>query len=163
MSCPFYADEIKRDSININKVFMKIAIDISSLSKDPSTKTGAVLVSPDRRSISIGYNGFPPEFPDRKLWLYNRGELKDEFTKYDLTNHAERNAIDQCQFNNLSGWSIYCTHKPCLDCARAIITKDIKNVYWNLGQEVIKMDIKSNKVDKLFEIMGVKQEQVILD
>lgn len=159
MSYQYFPDEVKRSPNVIHVVFMKMAFDIAELSKDPKTKTGAILVSPDKRSISIGYNGFPPGFPDRKLWLNNR-DNEEEFTKYELTNHAERNAIDQCHFNDLSGWSIYCTHKPCLDCARAILTKKLSIVYWSIGQEGVKMDLKSKKVDKLFNLMGIKSEQI---
>lgn len=157
-----YNDIIKRSDEYHHIVFMKMAFNVSTLSKDTSTKVGAVLVSPDKRSLSIGYNGFPPGFPDRKKWLENRDE-KNGLTKYELTNHAERNAIDQCFTNNLDGWSLYCTHKPCLDCARAIITKKIKSVYWSIGNDKINMDIKCDKVDYLFNLMSIFQKQILLD
>jgi dCMP deaminase len=153
-------DIIKRNNNYIDEIFMKIAFNVSLLSKDLSTKVGAILVSPDKRSVSIGYNGFPPGFPDKKSWIENRNNNHLHFTKYDLTNHAERNAIDQCHTSDLSGWSLYCTHKPCLDCARAIVTKKIKFIFWSIGPDQITMDIKSDKVDLLFKISDVEQKRI---
>ena len=39
--------------------FIKMAMHISSKSKDPSTKVGCVIVGPDNEVRSTGYNGFP--------------------------------------------------------------------------------------------------------
>ena len=38
--------------------FLDMASLISTWSKDPSTKVGAVVVDDDRRIVSLGYNGF---------------------------------------------------------------------------------------------------------
>lgn len=152
-------DIIKQDMNFVNVVFMRMAFEVSKLSKDTNTKVGAVLVSPNRRSLSVGYNGFPPGFPDHKDWISNRNP-DIGFTKYELTNHAERNAIDQCFTNDVHGWTLYSTHKPCIDCARAIITKKIKTVYWAIGPDNVNMDLKSDKVDKMFEIAGTRQIQL---
>ena len=38
--------------------WLKIAKVTSELSKDGSTKVGAVIVTPDNRHCSVGYNGF---------------------------------------------------------------------------------------------------------
>ena len=40
-----------------NKRFMELAFLVASWSKDPSTKTGAVIVGPDKEIRSTGYNG----------------------------------------------------------------------------------------------------------
>ena len=40
--------------------FLRLAREVASWSKDPSTKVGAVLVDPlDNTIVSLGYNGFP--------------------------------------------------------------------------------------------------------
>ena len=39
--------------------FIELAKLVSTWSKDPSTQTGAVIVDPNRRVVSVGYNGFP--------------------------------------------------------------------------------------------------------
>src|ERR1051326_2813900 len=39
--------------------FLELAKHVSSWSKDPSTKVGAVIVDANRRVVATGYNGFP--------------------------------------------------------------------------------------------------------
>ncbi len=67
--------------------FLGLAAYHSRMSKDPSTRVGAVIVGPDREVLSAGFNGFPrgiADTPDRLL----RRE-----TKLQLIVHAELNAI----------------------------------------------------------------------
>lgn len=140
-----------------NKCMMNMAFEISKMSKDPRSKIGAVLVSKDKRQISIGYNGFPSLIPDVKEWWENRNDDKDiEFMKYDLVNHAEYNAIAQCPFD-IIGSSLYVTVRPCLDCALKIVTEKISKVYYaNEITNVNGMDLKAKKVEKLFKIAGIE-------
>ena len=44
--------------------FLALAEHVADWSKDPSTKTGAVIVRPDRTIASMGYNGFPRGMAD---------------------------------------------------------------------------------------------------
>lgn len=55
--------------------FLELATLVASWSKDPSTKTGAVIIGPDRSVISTGFNGFPREMPDDPK-LYEDREKK---------------------------------------------------------------------------------------
>lgn len=57
------------------------------MSKDPSTKVGAVIVGPDREIRSTGFNGFPRGIADTDERLNNRE------VKLSLVVHAEMNAI----------------------------------------------------------------------
>jgi dCMP deaminase len=41
-----------------DNLFANIAVNVSRMSKDPSTQVGAVIVGADNRKISFGYNGF---------------------------------------------------------------------------------------------------------
>ena len=99
--------------------FLALAAHVAQWSKDPSTKTGAVLVGQDRRKIAVGYNGFPPGIADDE-------RLLDRKTKYQIVVHAEQNALDNATFDT-TGATIYCTH-PCLQCAKAIISKRLARV-----------------------------------
>lgn len=56
--------------------FLDLAKFISSWSKDPSTKVGAVITDWDNRIVSIGYNGFPKNVHDCP------NMLEDRATKY---------------------------------------------------------------------------------
>jgi len=93
-----------------DQVMMRMAQVIATMSKDPSTKVGGVLVSPDRTRISVGYNGFPRQIPDVAAWWNNRAADK-EVSKYEVVRHAEMNAITQAK-TDLAGWTLYVTHHP---------------------------------------------------
>lgn len=104
--------------------FMELAELVSTWSKDPSTKTGAVVVGPDREIRATGYNGLVRGVDD------NKPERLERPTKYDFFEHAERNAIyNACLTGTpLKGCVLYATHAPCTDCCRAIIQAGIKMV-----------------------------------
>jgi len=77
-------------------------------SKDPSTKTGAVIVGSDGFIVSLGYNGLPQMVEDTEERLNNR-ELK-----YKLVVHCERNAIISAK-RDLTGSTLYTW--PFMSCA----------------------------------------------
>lgn len=107
-----------------NYRFLELAELISTWSKDPSTKTGAVVVGPDKEIRATGYNGFVRGVID------GVPERLERPTKYDFFEHAERNAVfNACLTGTcLKGCTIFCTLTPCTDCARAIIQAGIKEV-----------------------------------
>lgn len=55
--------------------FLELAKQVSTWSKDPSTKVGAVLVNEDKHVVGMGFNGFPVGVADTEERLNNR-ELK---------------------------------------------------------------------------------------
>jgi Deoxycytidylate deaminase len=67
--------------------FLELARHVAGWSKDPSTPVGAVIADPDRRIVSLGYNGFPRGVDD---W---DARYKDRDLKYRMVIHAERNAL----------------------------------------------------------------------
>lgn len=105
------------------KRFLGLALEVARWSKDPSAKVGAVVVSPDRRRFSVGYNGFPEGVDD------DRVRLTDPVVKNRLMVHAEVNAILNAR-TDLADWSMFITRPCCLECAKAIIQAGIGNVYW---------------------------------
>ena len=100
-------------SADWDKRFIRLAREVAGWSKDPDEQVGAILVSPDRRRFSVGYNGLPWGMPDDPEVLCNK-DLKNA-----LTIHAEQNAITNAPFD-LEGWTIYCTKAPCLECSLMI-------------------------------------------
>lgn len=104
--------------------FLKLAEQIASFSKDPSTKVGCVLVR-DRRIISTGYNGFPRAISD----TFER--LHDRERKYEMTVHAEINAVTTAALHGVSteGSTAYVTFQPCSRCAAVLINAGIKEVF----------------------------------
>lgn len=67
--------------------FLQLCLDNARMSKDPSTRVGAVIVGPDREIRSTGFNGFPRGVLDTDERLNNREQ------KLRLVVHAETNAI----------------------------------------------------------------------
>lgn len=99
--------------------FLDIAKLVSTWSKDPSTKTGAVIVSPDRRILSTGYNGFPRGVLDHPARYENREE------KYKIIVHCERNAMLFCR-ESLAGATLYTyPFLSCGSCAAMMIQAGI--------------------------------------
>ncbi len=98
-----------------------IAMAVSKWSKDPSEKVGAVLVSPDRRQVSWGFNGFPRGIEDAEV------RLEDKETKNSLMMHAELNALLNCPVDT-TGWTLFVTKSPCTRCALAVIQAGVVRV-----------------------------------
>jgi dCMP deaminase len=101
--------------------FLDLAKLVSSWSKDPSTKVGAVIVDSKNRIVSIGFNGFPHKIKDDVRLQYRD-------MKYNRIIHAECNAI---MFANkpLEGCTIYTyPFQPCSTCASMIIQSGISRV-----------------------------------
>lgn len=67
--------------------FLRLTVEHARMSKDPSTKVGAVIIGPDREIRSTGFNGFPRGIAD------TIERLTDRETKLDLVVHAEMNAV----------------------------------------------------------------------
>lgn len=105
--------------------YMEIAYAVSKLSKDQSTQVGALVLGSSSEVRSLGYNGAP------------RGCAADEDEratarpeKYFWFSHAELNAITNAARvgTPLAGCSMFVTHPPCMDCARAIVQAGITKV-----------------------------------
>lgn len=102
--------------------FLDLAKHVSSWSKDPSTKVGAVIFDEDKRIISLGYNGFPKNVAD------DIEKYLDRDIKYQMVVHAEINAILFAQ-RSLNGCSIATwPFISCSNCTSAIIQTGIKRI-----------------------------------
>ena len=105
--------------------FMPVARAIADLSKDPSTKVGAVILDASRRIRAVGYNGFPRGVHDAEERYADKG------LKNMLVAHAEANAIANAAAvgTPLHGCTLVVTKFPCQDCAKLIINAGITRVY----------------------------------
>ncbi len=119
----------KRDDyISWDEYFMGIAVLSSMRSKDPNTQVGACIVSPDKKIIGVGYNGFPIGCSDDELPWDRNGDWIE--TKYPYVCHAELNAILNSSLPSLKGATLYVALFPCNECAKAIIQVGIKKVIY---------------------------------
>ena len=99
---------------------------------------GAVIVK-NKRIIATGYNGAPAGISS----CVERGEcLREKMNIPSGTRaetcyaaHAEQNAIIQAARYgaNIDGATLYCTHQPCVICAKMIINAGIKRVVYKEG------------------------------
>lgn len=102
--------------------FLKLAEFVSSWSKDPSTKVGAVITDKKNRIISLGYNGLPQGVLDTEERLNNR-ELK-----YKLVVHGEINALLFAE-RSVEGCTLYTwPFMPCSNCTSQLIQVGISKV-----------------------------------
>ncbi len=100
--------------------FFKLAQEVAQYSKDPNTQVGCLIVSPDRRQVSFGYNGFPPQIEDD---IRLNGPNKNM-----LMLHAEVNAMANCTWD-MTGATLYVTKHPCGECAKIMLANRIGRVY----------------------------------
>lgn len=129
--------------------FLGMAEYVSTASKDPSTKIGAVIVDSDRRIVSTGYNGFAKGVEDKEELLLDREK------KYKLIVHGEMNAIVFAQ-RSLKGCTLYTTPLlPCSSCASVVIQSGITRVVsWYVDNPRWNESIRLSK--EMFEEAGVE-------
>lgn len=113
--------------------YLELARLVSTWSKDPSTKCGAVIIGDFGQILSTGYNGFPRGIEDTDE------RLNDRPTKYQLTVHAEMNAIHNASLVGirLYGSTLYVYGLPmCSDCTKGVIQSGIKHVVMQHKSEI---------------------------
>ncbi|MBS1456118.1 MAG: dCMP deaminase family protein [Clostridia bacterium] len=123
-----------------DKRFMEMAELVSTWSScfQENRHIGAVIVK-DKRILTTGYNGAPAGIEsckDRGACLRREMNIPSG-TRQEVCYavHAEQNAICQAAKLGISveGATLYCTHQPCVICARIIINSGIKKVIYKYG------------------------------
>lgn len=106
--------------------FLELATHVSTWSKDPSTRVGAVVVNDERIVVGLGYNGFPRGVADYAE------RYDDRETKYKLVVHAELNAIlnagSECKDATIYVVPSFGLPPLCSNCAKAVVQAGIKRV-----------------------------------
>ena len=120
--------------------FMELAEVIASWAScyQQDRKIGAVIVK-NKRIVTTGYNGAPAGIKT----CMERGEcLRKKMgiasgTKHEICYaiHAEQNAIIQAAKlgSSIDGATLYCTHQPCVICAKMIVNSGIRRVVYKHG------------------------------
>jgi len=119
----------ERGRPGIDEYFLKIASVVAERSTCMRHHVGAVSVR-DKHILTTGYNGAAAGLRD----CLELGCLRDELgipsgTRHEICRaiHAEQNVIVQAALHgvSLSGATIYCTHSPCVLCAKMLINARI--------------------------------------
>ena len=120
--------------------FMELAEVISTWAScyQQDRKIGAVIVK-NKRIVTTGYNGAPAGIKT----CVERGDcLRKKLgiasgTKHEICYaiHAEQNAIIQAAKlgSSIEGATLYCTHQPCVICAKMIVNSGITRVVYKHG------------------------------
>ncbi len=123
-------NERKTERIGLDEYFLKIAMVVAERSTCRRHNVGCVAVK-DRHIISSGYNGAAAGLKD----CLELGCLRDEKGidsghEHQICRaiHAEQNAIIQTALHgkHIGGATIYCTHSPCIICAKMLVNAKIK-------------------------------------
>ena len=134
--------------------FMDTAERFAQLSSAKRLQVGAVVVK-DERIISIGYNGMPSGWSNECEEQIHGSDDSVYLKTKDEVIHAEANAIIKLakSGDRGNGADLFCTHAPCIHCAKLIYGAGISKVYYrdtyrdNLGLEFLeKCNIEIERV-----------------
>jgi dCMP deaminase len=112
-----------------DEYFMQIARTVATRATCPRLSVGCVLVR-EHRILTTGYNGAP------------RGVAHCTEAGCILVNdhcaratHAEANAIVQGALHGISlaGSIAYCTHQPCVNCSKLLISAGVQKIVYDIG------------------------------
>jgi dCMP deaminase len=121
-----------RERMPWDEYFMKIAFLVAERSTCRRHHVGAVIVK-EKRLLTTGYNGAPSGVRD----CLELGCLRDERgitsgERHEVCRaiHAEQNAVIQAGLHGISiqGGTLYCTHTPCILCAKILANAKIQRV-----------------------------------
>ena len=130
-----------------DEYFMAIAEQVAGRSTCIRRQIGAVLVK-DKRMLATGYNGVPAGLAhcDEVGCLREQRGIPSG-TQHELCRgiHAEQNAVIQAAKHGIAidGATAYCTHQPCVLCAKILINSGITAIVYKhaypdaLAQELL--------------------------
>ncbi len=139
--------------LDSEEYFLKIASVVAERSTCRRHHVGAVAVR-DKHILATGYNGAAAGTKD----CLELGCLRDEMkipsgTRHEICRgiHAEQNVIVQASLHGVSleGSTIYCTHTPCILCAKMLVNAKIRR-YVSFGR------YSDNQFAALFKEAGIE-------
>jgi len=115
-----------------DEYFMKMAFLVAERSTCIRHHVGAIIVK-EKQVLATGYNGAARNTRDCLQLGCLRDELKiPSGERHEICRgiHAEQNAIIQAARHgvNINGGTIYCTHSPCIICAKMIVNAGIQRI-----------------------------------
>ena len=120
------------DRPTLDEYFMEIATVVAKRSTCLRNQVGALFVK-NKRILSTGYNGAPSGLDHCDVVGCAREGVASG-TRHELCRavHAEQNAIIQAALHGISieGATLYCTHQPCVLCAKMMINVRVTKVVY---------------------------------
>src|SRR5512136_2507594 len=152
---------------DVDEYFLKIAMVIAERATCVRHHIGAVAVA-NKHILATGYNGAPSGLHDcLELGCLRNALGIPSGKRHEICRavHAEQNVIIQAAIHGISikGSTIYCTHSPCVLCAKMLINAQIKrfvsfgrysddeflNLFHEAGIEYVLMDRPSPQITYL--------------
>ena len=139
--------------LDSDEYFLKVASVVAERATCHRHHMGAIAVR-DKHILTTGYNGAPSGLKD----CLELGCLRDEMgipsgERQEICRgvHAEQNTIIQAALHGISleGSTIYCTHTPCVLCAKMLVNAKIKRF-------VSFSEYNDNAFKSLFKEAGVE-------
>ena len=115
-----------------NKFFKDIVLRIADQSECLSRKVGAIITIEDR-IVAEGWNSPPKKcLPTDCMRCNAPDHVSGKHLEKALCQHAEQGAIATAAYLGISikGGVMYCTTKPCAQCAALIVHSGIKEVLY---------------------------------
>jgi dCMP deaminase len=140
---------------DVDEYFLKIASVVAERATCRRHHMGAIAVR-DKHILTTGYNGAPAGAKD----CLELGCLRDELgiasaTRVEICRaiHAEQNVIIQAGLHGVSleGSTVYCTHTPCVLCAKMLVNAKIARLV-SFGK------YSDDEFISLFKEAGIKVE-----
>jgi len=118
--------------ISADEYFLKIASVVAERSTCLRHHMGAVAVK-DKHILTTGFNGAPAGVKDcLELGCLRNAQNIPSGTRTEICRaiHAEQNVIIQAALHGISldSCTIYCTHTPCVLCAKMMVNARVKRV-----------------------------------
>lgn len=132
-----------------DEYFMKIAETVATKSKDPSSKMGCVIVDPNKRVVSLGYNGMLQGADESKMTLAERP------MKYYFAIHSEMNALIFAR-RDLTGCTVYNRVATCENCLKYCLQAGIKRFVYE------ELRVHSHSTDHQHSMTNVETDEAII-
>jgi dCMP deaminase len=128
--------------------YMKIAEVTATLSYAKRLNVGAVIVK-ENQILATGYNGMPSGWEN-----VCEHEIDGQLVTKPEVLHAETNAIAKVSQSTESSKdaTLFCTHAPCIECAKLIYQSGINTVYY-------RNQYRSDEGIKFLNLSGVNVHQ----
>lgn len=138
---------------------MKLTLDISKTSKDPSAKVCAIITNLDNEILSVGVNKIKENIIESELdYIFTKKEIK----KY-ACEHAEIVALKNLKPTDKE-LNLYLNYPPCLQCAvELVLNKNVnfKNLFYiDIGSKTFRERYKTFEAHCLFSHRNVNIHQI---
>ena len=136
--------------------YMTCAKTFAELSYAKRAQVGCIIVK-NNRIISIGYNGMPSGWDNNCENIIRDSQGTTTLKSKPEVLHAETNAIAKVAQSSEScqDASLFCTHTPCMDCAKLIYQSGITTVYFKHAYDAAK-----GSGLEFLKLSGVTVEQI---